>query len=145
MRQALKEHIQPLRGPQDDNLKAHAIRKSDLMAASCESIGSFCGSSHPGAHLDSGHRKEPRVGKGRTKGKRCSENTPGVDNNAERQPLHANTGARSLVNLHSDGARCARGHSGCDKLTIRFLIPCESVCFDARELGRLYQYITSSV
>lgn len=121
MRQAPKEQSQPLRGAQDENLKAHAIRKSDLMAASYETTGSFCGSSHPErTHLENGHRTEPRLGKAHKKGKQYSDNTPAADDGVERQPLHAlngvvsrtalgqqPTGARSLVNVLCDSALSA--------------------------------------
>ena len=119
MRQAPKEQSQPLRGAQDENLKAHAIRKSDLMAASYETSGSLCGSSHPeGTHLENGHRTEPRLGKGCKKGEQYNENTPAADDNVERQPLQAlngvvsrtlghATGARSLVNVLCDSTLCA--------------------------------------
>ena len=119
MRQAPKEQRQPLRGDQDENLKAYAIRKSDLIAASCESRGSFCGSS-PGTHLENGHRTEPRLGQGREKGKQYSENTSVANDSVERQPLHdlngvvsrtplgqAITGARGLVNMVCDSVLSA--------------------------------------
>lgn len=106
VRQAPKQQSQPLRElPQDDNLKAHAIRKSDLMALSCESIGSFSTPSHPDNYLDSGHHSENIPAKGRTKGKRYGGSVPTADSIVERQPLHALNGAVSRTEEVSNGAR----------------------------------------
>lgn len=107
MRHLTKEQSQPVRDIQDRNLKAHAIRKSDLLAASCDqSITSLCASS---GERDSCHHRENTAGKARTKGKHHGGYVPAAIATGDRQPLHALNGPVSQThsadpNLRADAS-----------------------------------------
>jgi hypothetical protein len=100
VRQAQKERSHTIREAQDQNLRAHAIRKSDLLdASSCDSISGFSHPAHPGSKRYEGRNHESKSEKPHTSDGSCIGSAPAERGLGDRQPLHVVNGAVSRTGL----------------------------------------------